>query len=323
MKATFDHIDLKPPGPGRWSMPAVLAVAAHLLLIAALTWGVGWKQDPQPVTFDAELWSAVAQQAAPREVAPPPPPPPPPPRPEPQVQPKVQPKPEPKPPEPKAAPEPPDTRAADIAVAQAKKKKEEAEKREAAKKAVAEEKAAQEKAAKLEKEKKAKEADKAAKKEAENAKEKAKQKSLDDKFKQLAEDKKQKANEQKAEAAAAKARDEQMRRIMGQAGATGDAGAAGSAAKASGPSASYAGRVSARIKPNVLLTEDIAGNPKAAVDITTAPDGTIISRRLSRSSGVPAWDRAALAAIDRTGVLPRDTDGRVPSPMTIVLSPRE
>jgi colicin import membrane protein len=302
MQVTVDLINLKPPRAGRWSMPMVLAVLAHLLLIAALTWGVNWKQDAQPMAFEAELWSAVAQKAAPREVIPPPPPPP---RVEPKVEPKkVLPEPEPKP---KAEPTPPDTREADIATAQAKKKKEEAEaeKREAEKKAAAKEKAAREKAEK--------------EKQKARAEEIAKQKALDDKIKQLAEDKKRKAQE----AAAAKAREDQMRRIMGQAGATGDANATGSAQRSSGPSAGYAGRVRARIKPNVLLTEDIAGNPKAEVEVTTAPDGNIVSRRLVKSSGVSEWDRAALAAIDRTGSLPRDTDGRVPSPMTIVLSPRE
>lgn len=303
MQVTSDHINLKPPMPGRWSMPMVLAVVAHLLLIAALTWGVSWKQDAQPVTFEAELWSAVAQKAAPREVIPPPPPP---------VEPKVAPKPKPTPPEPKpkAEPTPPDTREADIAIAQAKKKKEEAEKREA------EKKAAKEKADKLEKEKKAEEAEKLKQKKA------ADQKALDEKIKKL-DEKKQKAEAQKAEAAATKAREDQMRRIMGQAGATGDADAKGSAQRSSGPSAGYAGRVRARIKPNVLFTDDIAGNPKTEVEVTTAPDGTIISRRLAKSSGNADWDKAALAAIDRTGTLPRDTDGRVPSPMIIELRPRD
>jgi colicin import membrane protein len=301
MQVALDQTSLKPPRQGRWSMPMVLAVLAHLLLIAALTWGVNWKQDAQPVTFEAELWSAVAQKAAPREVIAPPPP----------VEPKVAPKPVPPEPKPKVEPTPPDTREADIAIAQAKKKKEEADRREAEKAAAAKEKAAQEKADKLERDKKAKEAEKE-----KQAQEAAKQKALDEQ--------KRKAEAERAEAAAAKkARDEQMRRIMGQADATGDANATGSAQQSSGPSAGYAGRIRARIKPNVLLTDEIAGNPKAEVEVTTAPDGNIVSRRLVKSSGVPEWDKAALAAIDRTGSLPRDTNGRVPSPMTIVLSPRE
>jgi len=35
------------------------------------------------------------------------------------------------------------------------------------------------------------------------------------------------------------------------------------------------------------------------------------------------WDEAVLRALDRTGVLPRDTDGRVPPNMVIAFRPRE
>ena len=150
MQITADNLDLKPPRPGRWSMPLVLALVAHGLLVGALTWGVHWQRDAEPVSFEAELWSAVAQRAAPRAVEPPPPPP----VREPKVKPEPKPEPEPEPqPEPKVEPPKPDTRAADIATAEAKKKKLEDEKRAAAEKAKKEkadkEKAAKEKAEQL------------------------------------------------------------------------------------------------------------------------------------------------------------------------------
>ena len=299
MQITADNLDLKPPRPGRWSMPLVLALVAHGLLVGALTWGVHWQRDAEPVSFEAELWSAVAQRAAPRAVEPPPPPP--------VREPKVKPEPQ---PEPKVEPPKPDTRAADIATAEAKKKKLEDEKRAAAEKAAKEkaEKAAKEKAAK---EQAAKEkAEKAAREKAERAEQAKKQ----------AQEKADR--ERKAAEATEKLRQENLRRMMGQAGATGDANATGTAQRSSGPSAGYAGRVNAAIRPNVLLTEDIPGNPMAEVEVRSAPDGTVISRRLVRSSGSAAWDRAALAAIDRTGKLPRDTDGRVPTPMILEMRPR-
>jgi colicin import membrane protein len=303
MQITADNLDLKPPRPGRWSMPLVLALVAHGLLVGALTWGVHWQRDAEPVSFEAELWSAVAQRAAPRAVEPPPPPP--------VREPKVKPEPKPEPqPEPKVEPPKPDTRAADIATAEAKKKKLEDEKRAAAEKAAKEkaEKAAKEKAAK---ERDAKEkAEKAAREKAERAEQAKKQ----------AQEKADR--ERKAAEAIEKLRQENLRRMMGQAGATGDANATGTAQRSSGPSAGYAGRVNAAIRPNVLLTEDIPGNPMAEVEVRSAPDGTVISRRLVRSSGSAAWDRAALAAIDRTGKLPRDTDGRVPTPMILEMRPR-
>ena len=324
MQVTADHINLKPPRSGRWSMPMVLAVAAHLVLIAALTWGVSWKQDAQPVAFEAELWSNVAQQAAPRAVSPPPPPPPrAEPKPEPKVEPKVEPKKAPPEPKPKAEPTPPDTREADIAIAQAKKKKLEAdaEKHANEKKAeAAKEKADKEKTEKAEKaaqDKKAKE-----EKQKKQAEKDAEQKAFDDKIKKIKENDK-KAADAKAEAALERDRKKNIDDIIGRAGASGGPTSTGTAQRSSGPSAGYAGRVRARIKPNVLFTDDIAGNPKAEVEVTTAPDGTIISRRIVKSSGIPDWDKAALGAIDRTGTLPRDTDGRVPSPMIIELRPRD
>ena len=48
----------------------------------------------------------------------------------------------------------------------------------------------------------------------------------------------------------------------------------------------------------------------------------MISRRLVTSSGHPDWDEAVLRAVDRTGTLPRDTDGRVPAVITITFRPR-
>jgi colicin import membrane protein len=114
-----------------------------------------------------------------------------------------------------------------------------------------------------------------------------------------------------------------LRRMMSQAGTSDDPAATGTAAHTTGPSASYAGRIKARIKPNIVLTGNVAGNPLAAVEVRLAPDGTIVSRKLVKSSGSPIWDETVLRAIDKTEVLPRDVDGRVPSVMTIDFRPQE
>jgi colicin import membrane protein len=113
-----------------------------------------------------------------------------------------------------------------------------------------------------------------------------------------------------------------LRRMMSQAGTSDDPAATGTAAHTTGPSASYAGRIKARIKPNIVLTGNVAGNPLAAVEVRLAPDGTIVSRKLVKSSGSPIWDETVLRAIDKTEVLPRDVDGRVPSAMTIDFRPQ-
>ncbi|MDB5886969.1 MAG: Cell division and transport-associated protein TolA [Polaromonas sp.] len=132
------------------------------------------------------------------------------------------------------------------------------------------------------------------------------------------------ASQQKQAAAAAAASEKQhqeaVKRIMGMAGA-GNADGGGTSAKASGPSAGYAGKVRAKVLPNVVFTDDIAGNPVAEVRVTTTADGTIMSQSLTKSSGNKAWDEAVIKAIIRTGSLPRDVDGQVPTPITLVFRP--
>lgn len=118
-------------------------------------------------------------------------------------------------------------------------------------------------------------------------------------------------------------RSKNLARMAGMAGASGTAESTGTALRSSGPSASYAGRIRARIKPNIVFTKDIAGNPTAEVEVRTSPDGTIVGRKLLKSSGVDAWDDAVLQAIDKTEVLPRDIDGRVPPLLEISFRPKD
>jgi colicin import membrane protein len=118
-------------------------------------------------------------------------------------------------------------------------------------------------------------------------------------------------------------RAENLKRITGLAGATGASTSSGTALRSSGPSASYGSRVSARIKPNIVFTDDIVGNPIAEVEVRVAANGTINSRKLTKSSGVKSWDEAVLKAIDKTDKLPTDVDGQVPSSLIISFKPRD
>jgi colicin import membrane protein len=273
---------------------AVLALLVHGLLIVAIAFGVSWRtREPDGVV--AELWSAVPQVAAPRATSPPPTPTPTPPR--------VAEPPRPTPPATDT------TRVADAQIA-IEKARRESEAREAERRELeAKRQAAREEAERAEREK-------------------AKQKAAADEAKRElaakeaeAQKKKEAADKQRQEVALAAQRDAFLKRMQGQAAAGGEAG--GTAAQTSGPSASYAGRIRARIKPNIVLTDDIAGNPVATVEVRCAPDGTIVSRKLLKSSGVAAWDEAVVRAIDKTEVLPRDVDGRVPSPMQLDFKPRD
>lgn len=307
-----------PDEGGPWGTPLVLALGVHAALVLALTWGVAWKQTP-PITLDAELWSALPQEAAPplSEPAGQPPAETPPPEPEPEPEPEPAPPP---PPKPQAAPKPPtpaELKATDQAKADIVAKKKAEEKRQAEAKEKAAKVKAQEKAEKAAELKAAK--DKAAKEKL--AKEKAaKEKAAKEKLA------KEKAAKEKAQAARDAARREAQRkaqidRMMGQAGGKGTT--TGSAAVSSGPSASYGGRVAARIRPNVVLADPVSGNPRAEVEVRADADGKIVSRRIVKSSGDAVWDQAVLRAIDRTGTLPKDTDGRVPSPLIIGLRPQD
>ncbi|MDP4607874.1 MAG: cell envelope integrity protein TolA [Burkholderiaceae bacterium] len=309
------HTALKPPAQARWGMPVVMALAVHSLLVLALTWGVAWQQTQASASFDVELWSDIPVASAPPAPEPPPKPPPePPPQPEPpQPAETVQPA-EPAPAaQPAPPPEPQGPSAADIALE--KQRALEAQEKQLAEK-LAREKAAQEKAAKdkAEKEKAARE--KAAEEKA--AKEKAaKEKAA---AQQRAAERARKEQAQKEQALKDQLRKQQLERLSGLAG---KAGQTGSAARASGPSATYAGRVVAAIRPNIVFTDVVAGNPAAEVEVTTQPTGEIIGRKLLQSSGSARWDEAVLRAIDRTVSLPRDTNGTVPSPMIIRFRPKD
>jgi colicin import membrane protein len=281
---------LRPQPPGGMGRGALLALAVHGLLVVALAVSVQWRSQT-PQTFSAELWAATPQVAAPRAVestpvAPPPPPPAP--APTPRV----------------ATPAPPPTVDAQIAIDKARQEKAKAER----------DKAERDKLAKAEKEKA--ERDKA---ERERERQTAAKAKAEAQVKQ--EQREKQAEKQADEQRLAKQREDNLKRMLGQAGATGAPGATGTALKDAAPSASYAGKLIARIKPNILLTETVSGNPAADVEVRASPTGTILSRRLLKPSGNKDWDDAVLRAIDRTGELPRDTDGRVPPVLVISFTP--
>ena len=65
------------------------------------------------------------------------------------------------------------------------------------------------------------------------------------------------------------------------------------------------------------------GNPRVEFEVQLAPDGTITSVKLTRSSGNPAWDSAAEGGLRKTDKLPRTKDGRIITPMVVGLRPRD
>ena len=291
MNAAVMQRDLfMPRPPGGMGRGLLLAMAAHVLLVIALAFSVNWHTAQTPEGVEAELWAAVPQFAAPRAVETPPAPvaratPPPP---------VAAPK-----PLPRAEPVAPPAPRPDAKIATERAEREEA-KRQVAQR---DEQERKNKLAVLKQQK---------------------QKQQE----QQAQDAKRKQESDAADAAdAAKLaaqRDANLKRIMGQAGASGDATASGSAAQNAGPSASYLGRIKARIKPNVSFPDTVAGNPAVEIEVRLTPEGRIIDpSRVVKTSGVKEWDDAVLRAIGKTEVLPKDEAGRVPPSMIIVYRPRD
>jgi len=282
--------NLMPQRTGGMGRGTAMALLVHVGLLIALAFGVSWRSQT-PAGVSAELWAAVPQIAAPPAVEPKPAPVP---TPAPAPAPAPTPKTEETPPKPSEA-------EAQIAIEKEKAERKLREQRE------------QQERERKEQERKDQERQEQERIEREKAEKLAAQKQREIEIKRQKEE----------EARQAKQREENLKRMIGQAGGTGAPNATGTAAREAGPSSSYAGRIVARVKPNIVLTDEIPGNPSADVEVRCAPDGTIVGRRLVKSSGNKEWDDAVLRALDRTEVLPRDTDGRVPSSMVIAFRPRE
>ena len=128
--------------------------------------------------------------------------------------------------------------------------------------------------------------------------------------------------ERRAEEARIEAlRQENLKRMLGQAGGTGAPTSTGTAERSAAPSASYGGLLVAHIRPNIYLTDPLPASLVAEVEVRAAANGTVLARRLVKSSGNATWDEAVLRAIDRSGALPRDKDGRVPPSIVIEFRP--
>lgn len=292
MNAAAERLEFAPPATPGLLRALLLALLAHGLLVAALTWGVQWRREARQLSAEAELWAAIPQEAAPP--APPPEPPP------------AQAAPEPVPPPPAPPPEvePPKV---DIALEREKQRLQMQKQKQLELERQQE---------KLKQEKLRQEQLKADKLKAEKLKQ-----AQADKAKAAQDKKKAEQDAKRVEAL----RQQNLQRLAGMAGASGNANAnaTGTALKSAGPSASYAGRIRARIKPNIVFTEELPGNPTTEVEVRTAPDGTIVGRKVTKTSGVKEWDEAVLKAIDKTQILPRDVDGSMPSSLLLVFRPKD
>lgn len=295
--ATLPHDDLLPRPARGQALGTALSIAVHALLLLALVGVVHWRTHTSDVV-SAELWASIPEVAAPAP-APTPAPAPAPPAPQPAPPPRAVAAPATEPPPPKV----------DIATERAAQRARHEAEVEAARKVKEEQQRKQEQLDKQE--------------------QLRKQQQLQQQQRDQAEREARELRERR-EAAAAQARLEQqrqdnLRRMMSQAG-PGSAAAPGpvsQAARSAGPSASYRARLVALIRSNLVFSQDVPGNPTAEVRVTAAAGGTIIASRLVKSSGNAAWDDAVLRAIDKTAKLPRDADGSVPTDLIVTFRPKE
>jgi colicin import membrane protein len=347
MSQETSHLEFAPPQELGGGGSLALALFVHALLLMALTWGVQWRTDPQEDIVDAELWAAIPEPVALKSDAPalpknetntnstapalkkdtPPPA-------------KVVDRPS------KNADAPiKNTADADIAIE--KRMKKEAAEQLAQEKQLEKLRKAQELAA--EKERKAELLrEEAAKRKEEEIRRKEEEIRVrkEEEARRKEEEVKRKEEEARRKEEEARRKEEEARRLEQEAkeaedqrqqhnkrikslGAT-TAGPVDPVNESQGggrPSDSYLGRLRARVKPNITFSESqlqsVRGNPAAEIEVICSPSGQIIGMKLTQSSGNAAWDQAVLKAIEKTGTLPRDENGKIPSKIPFVFRPRD
>ena len=129
--------------------------------------------------------------------------------------------------------------------------------------------------------------------------------------------------ETKANAAAEKARADQLARLRADqlarlraaAGAEGGSGGTVGSGVGGGGNAppGWTDKVIKKVKPLIVFNpESVSGNPAAVILVSLAPDGAILSTSIQSSSGNAGWDRAVLLALSRAESLPKDDNGKIP-----------
>lgn len=275
-----------------------LSAAVHAALIAALFFGVQWKNEqPGGTPVDVYFGNPAASL---------PPPPQPVPQPEPAPVPEQKPLPK---PEPKAV----DTPKIDPQIAiKDKERREKEEKEKLEKERLEKEKAEKLKKQKLEEEQKQKE-EKARKEEEEKKKREQKEKDArraTELAKEVERDLKNAQQQRSSEIARGyhSELDAELKGLRGSpngsptgtsSGTKGSAGSSSSRGKDA-----YGEKIKIKIRGYIVLPPGIQGNPEAIFKVTQLPSGEIIDIKLSKSSGNKALDDAIERAIKKSDPLP-------------------
>jgi colicin import membrane protein len=75
--------------------------------------------------------------------------------------------------------------------------------------------------------------------------------------------------------------------------------------------ASWSDKIRGKVRSNIILPQDIPGNPEAIFDVVLLPTGEVLTVRKRKSSGHPAYDDAVERAIMKSSPLPMPDDRSV------------
>ena len=124
------------------------------------------------------------------------------------------------------------------------------------------------------------------------------------------------ATQKKMDAIAQKQRDDNVKRLTSQVAGSGGAGDAVKSTGNNRDDASYAGKIAAKIKSNMVYvgSDNSADNPTVEFRIDLFPDGSLRGApHKTKSSGVVLFDSAVENAITKSAPYPADKTGNVPA----------
>jgi colicin import membrane protein len=73
----------------------------------------------------------------------------------------------------------------------------------------------------------------------------------------------------------------------------------------------YADKIKGKVRGNIVMPLDMKGNPEAVFVVIQLPTGEVLSAKLRKSSGVPAYDVAVERAILKSSPLPKPDKGEL------------
>ena len=120
----------------------------------------------------------------------------------------------------------------------------------------------------------------------------------------------------KANAEADKRREANIASLRGLAAKDGGTGGSVGSGVGGGGNAppGWSDKVIKKVRANITFNADsFKGNKQTIVQVKLAPDGAILTRVMTSSSGDAVWDQAVLSAIDATQSLPKDDTGQFPT----------